>query len=338
MRILVTGGTGAVGRCAVARLVENGHQVKVIGRRAELEIEGGEYCSCDINDYAALRGQVEGVEGIVHLAAIPNPAMASSEEIFRVNCAGTFNVYQAAAEEGIGRVVSASSINAFGYNFGVKSFPLQYFAIDEEHPGMTTDPYSFSKQIMEETAAYFWRREGISGVCLRLPFVYESDGERGARFAGFRKRRAERYEELLTAGEEEQREQVERVFATIEELRAERAFEGGHQRDWRDNPDRPLLFGVTNFWTSIDARDSAQAIEKGLLAGYEGSHPLFVNDSHNNAGIESERLLRVFFPEVTGRKRPIPGTEALVSIERARELLDFEPEFSASRMWKEEGE
>ena len=147
--------------------------------------------------------------------------------------------------------------------------------------------------------------------------------------------RTERYEELLSAGEEEQRQQVERVFATIEELRAERAFEGLRQRDWRDYPDMPLLFGATDFRTSIDARDSAQAIEKGLLADHEASHPLFVNDSHNNAGIESERLLQVFFPEVTERERQIPGSEALVSIERARELLGFEPEFSASRVWEE---
>lgn len=331
MRVLVTGGTGAVGRCAVTRLVESGHHVRVIGRRPDLEIEGGDYYSCDINDYAALRRQAEGMEGIVHLAAIPHPSRGSSEEIFRVNCAGTFNVYQAAAEEGIRRVVGASSINAFGYNFGVKPFSLRYFPIDEEHPTMTTDPYSFSKQIMEETAEYFWRREGLSGVCLRLPFVYELDSERRPRYAQFRKRRAARYGELFSCDGEAQREQVARVFALIEEMREERAFEAPHQRERRGHPDRPLLFGVTNFWTSIDARDSAQAIEKGLLAEYEGSHPLFVNDSHNSTGIESEMLLRAFFPEVTQRKEPIAGTDALVSIGRARALLGFEPEFSANR-------
>jgi nucleoside-diphosphate-sugar epimerase len=40
-------------------------------------------------------------------------------------------------------------------------------------PAITTDPYSFSKQIMEEIGAYFWRREGLSSVFLRLPGVYE---------------------------------------------------------------------------------------------------------------------------------------------------------------------
>ena len=39
MKVLVTGGTGRVGRCAVNRLVRNGHEVRVIGRRKEMAIE-----------------------------------------------------------------------------------------------------------------------------------------------------------------------------------------------------------------------------------------------------------------------------------------------------------
>ena len=93
-------------------------------------------------------------------------------------------------------------------------------------------------------------------------------------------------------------------------------------------PDAPLMFGRSNFWASIDARDSAQAIEKGLLADYQGSFPLFINDSHNFSGIETETLAGLFFPGVKTRKRPIEGTESLVSIDKARALLGFEPEHS----------
>lgn len=59
-------------------------------------------------------------------------------------------------------------------------------------------------------------------------------------------------------------------------------------RAMRQDPDLCLLvggFGYSNFWASIDARDAAQALEKGLTADYQGSHPLFVNDSENAAGI-----------------------------------------------------
>jgi hypothetical protein len=81
-----------------------------------------------------------------------------------------------------------------------------------------------------------------------------------------------------------------------------------------------------HFWTIIDERDSAQAIEKGLTASYEGSHPLHVHDPDNWSGIESETLARLFYPEVAARKRPLVGTETLISIERARRLIGFEPE------------
>lgn len=320
MKVLVTGGAGAVGRSAVARLISNGHEVTVIGRRPDMEVDGGAYRICDINDYASLREQVKGMEGIVHLAALPHPSAGSSEEIFQINCAGTFNVYQAAAEEGIKRVVSASSINAFGYNFGIEAFPLRYFPIDEQHPGVTTDPYSFSKQIMEEIGAYFWRREGISTVLLRLPFV-AGTGRGEGMIAQIR----ESYRELVALPEAERQERVQEAQAAIARRReAARSQERPARRPHQGETRR--LFGITDFWAIIHAEDSAQAIEKGLLADFAGSHPIFVNHDRNATGVESEELVRLFYPEVRERKHPLAGDESLVSIQRARELIGFEPE------------
>ena len=85
MKILVTGGTGSVGRSVVARLIRNGNEVKVIGRRTDIVIEGGDYQSCDITDFPSLREQVKGMDAVVHLAAIPSPRGAGGHEIFRVN-------------------------------------------------------------------------------------------------------------------------------------------------------------------------------------------------------------------------------------------------------------
>ena len=53
-----------------------------------------------------------------------------------------------------------------------------------------------------------------------------------------------------------------------------------------------------------------------------------MHDSRNWTGIESETLLGLFFPEVKARKRPLKGTETLVSIDRARDVIGFEPEYS----------
>ncbi|MGC9522752.1 MAG: NAD-dependent epimerase/dehydratase family protein [Anaerolineae bacterium] len=335
MRVLVTGGTGAVGREVVKRLVAHGHDVIVIGRTPGVEIAGGSYRQCDIVDFDCVTEVVKGVEGIVHLAAIPNPAQGTGEEIFLANDAGTFNVYRAAANAGIRRIVSASSINALGYNFGIKRFKLQYFPMDEAHPSYTTDPYSFSKQIMEEIGYYFWRREEISSVFLRLPGVYEVTEENADRVKRWRTRTMESYQELLSKPEEEQRAIAQGIVEQHDVLRARRAFEKrGNWRELRNLPFAGIMFGYSNFWASIDARDSAQAVELGLLAEYEGSHPLWVNDSHNSAGIPTQKLVELFYPDVPLR-RPLEGTETLVSIDKAREMLGFEPEYSISRWYGE---
>jgi nucleoside-diphosphate-sugar epimerase len=272
-----------------------------------------------------------GIEGIVHLAAIPNPGKGTAQDIFNVNCSGTFNVYQAAANAGIDRIVSASSINALGYNFGIKRFKLSYFPMDEEHPSFTTDPYSFSKQVMEEIGAYFWRRESISSVFLRLPGVYELTAERAERMKQFRVMAKHQYQELLDMDEAERALVVQGIINQHDRMRAERAFESTiNWRTMREIPYARVMFGYSNFWASIDARDSAQAVEKGLLADYEGSYPLWVNDSHNSAGIPTEKLAAWFYPDVP-LKRHIKGTETLVSINKARHMLGFEPEYSVSQ-------
>jgi len=333
MRVLVTGGTGNVGRAAVARLVRSGHTVRVIGRRSDVTLDQAEYRSCDINDYQSLCDQVKGMEAVVHLAAIAHPSLAAGQEIFRVNCSGTFNVYHAAAGNGIHRVVTTSSINALGYNFGTKSFPLHYFPVDEEHRSFTTDPYSFSKQVLEEIAAYFWRREGISGICMRLPAVYEAvDGKRG--LGTFVMHARASYTELFAMPTAERQARAQQVITRFEALRLDRAWESPRGRFGMDRPDAGLMFGRSNFWTSIHAEDSAQAIEKGLLADYDGSHVLYINDSHNFAGVETEALATLFFPDVTARKRSLVGTESLVSIDRARALIGFGPQQSIQQWFQ----
>ena len=104
------------------------------------------------------------------------------------------------------------------------------------------------------------------------------------------------------------------------------------RRDLGDDPlCRMYMSARFNFWASLDERDSAQAIEKSLTADCEGSHALFVNDSHNWLLYDTERLLGLFFPDVGRRRRAIRGSESLVSIDRARELIGFEPEHSVAR-------
>jgi hypothetical protein len=324
MRILVTGGTGSVGQETVRQLVQHGHEVRVVGRRSDQQLPGADYHTCDVTNFQALREQVRGMDAIIHLAAIPHPGMGSGPEIFRINCAGTYNVYQAAAEEGIQRVVTASSINAFGYNFGIKDFPLQYLPIDEEHPTCTTDPYSFSKQVTEDIAQYYWRREGISGVCLRLPAVIDVASGWAAWRVGVR-RETEALFSLLRQDRVAGTRHLHDIFDLQQKTRNERGHEIPLKRGGLRTPAALIMMGYTNFWTGLDTRDTAQAFEKGVLADYQGSHALFVNDSENIVGIPSAELAASFFPQIRLYKTPLDGFKCLVSIDRARQLIGFEP-------------
>jgi nucleoside-diphosphate-sugar epimerase len=341
MKILVTGGTGSVGKEVVDRLAAGGHAVTVIGRREGIEVENAEYRSCDITNYDCLREVMRGMGGVVHLAALPSPGSGPDPDVFRINATGTFNVYRAAADEGIKKIACASSINALGYNYGLHPFDIQYFPIDEAHPTCTTDIYSFSKQINESTGAYFWRREGVSSVMLRLPGVYNATDETLERIKEGGEQFREAFEELMAMPEGARRERVQDLIEWFNEMRPYFSRYRSRQqmpnlREKFRDPDKLLIskpFRRSDFWASIDARDSAQAFEKGLFADYEGYHTLFVNDSHNATGVESETLVRVMFPDVEKRMKVLRGTETLVSIDCAREVLGYEPEYSLSRFY-----
>jgi len=333
MRVLLTGGSGSVGKSVVDRLVGHGYTVRVIGRREGMAFEGAEYQSCDINDYSRLREVMRGCEAVVHLAALPNPAQGAPEEVFRVNCQGTFNVFQAATEEGIRRVVQASSINSSGQFYGVKPAPLNYLPMDEAHPVFSTDAYSFSKNVIEDIGEYFWRREGISSVAYRLPFVAPVTYHEAVK--GNRARTKTLVENLLKRSPEERRQWFETAWSGYNAFRAERPYEkpGYARQKINEMPDEQrsmysAMSSRVNFFVALDERDSAQAVEKGLSADFTGSHTLFINDSHHWAGVESRVLAELFYPDVKAFKKDWVGDETLVSIDRARQLIGFEPEYS----------
>jgi len=357
MRVLVTGGIGLVGRTTVARLLRHGHEVHILDRvpreevsaEAWTQVEGAVYHQVDITDFGVLGPYFAGMESVVHLAAYPHPGAAPEAELLRVNCTGAFNIYRAAADAGIKRVVSASSINALGYNYGIKGFPIEYLPMDEEHPTYTTDPYSYSKRVLEETADYFWRREGISGVCLRLPGVFDTASPWASRMKGFGPMRMKAFQELKEMPEEERRQRIARVIEEFETHRAERLQEMpweeqrkrfGRRRFDPNTPPPPemmLSFGRSDFWALIHVEDAAQAFEKGLTGEYEGSHPLFVCDEENSVGVPSRELAGYFFPEVSAWKREVEGTASLVSTEKARSLIGFTTENSMRAWMSSEG-
>ena len=333
MRILVTGGMGHVGRPMVQWLLEKGHEVRVLDLGCATPIEGAECREGSITNFGELHEHMAGMEGVIHLAAYGHPSMASETELFHLNVDGTFNIFRAAADAGITRVVCASSINALGFNFGI-TFPdgqLRYFPIDEDHPLHTTDPYSFSKQMIEEIGRYFWRREGITSLFLRFPLVHYplAPGQTAVWMKGLIEQCRVQTAKVMAMPEPQRSQHVSELVAGHAAMANARKWEV--KIDYRDRPNDPVMmaafavmFGRTNFWTLLDARDAAQAAEKGLLAGYEGSHAVYITGDHNIVDVPSSDLVEVWFPDVTTRKRPLFGTETLVNTERVRALIGFE--------------
>ena len=335
MKVLVTGGIGAVGKAVLERLVQNGWDIRVVDRKPEFEMAGVDYQVADITNYEDVREKMRGCEAVVHLAAIPNPMFVPAPELFHINVTGTYNVFEAAAAEGIRRVVQASSINAFGCFWGNQDICPNYFPIDEEHPTSTTDVYSFSKELVEDIGAYYWRRCGMSSVSLRFPGVWSRTRMSSDDAKAHRAQVRALIDEFAAQPEQQRLERLANIqkaavaFRKAGNMEYPAAQKGFKTEGYSDDPLwRVYTFDRFNFWAYVDERDSAQAIEKGLTADYEGSHALFINAKNNSLDYDSETLVKLFFPETKEWKQTLHGAESLVSINKARSLIGYEPEHS----------
>ena len=114
MRVLVTGGTGVVGRSAVTALLQHGHVVHLLSRHADRDAaqwsHGVTPIRGDVADPVAVRGSAEGCDVVLHLTAIVDEHGANTFE--RVNVEGTRNVMREAERAGVRRFIYVSSLGA----------------------------------------------------------------------------------------------------------------------------------------------------------------------------------------------------------------------------------
>jgi nucleoside-diphosphate-sugar epimerase len=117
MRVLVTGGTGLVGKATVDHLLKMGHEVRLLSRHADDDArqwaEGVEPYSCDVSDEGQVRGACERCDAVVHAAGVvsEDPPEVTFE---RVNVEGTRRLAAEAARAGVRRFVYVSSLGAEG--------------------------------------------------------------------------------------------------------------------------------------------------------------------------------------------------------------------------------
>jgi len=179
MRVVVTGGSGKVGRAVVRELLERGHEVLNVDRVAPDPASAAAqapFLPADLTDYGqtleALSGAelMSATEAVVHLAAIPSPTHATPDVVFSTNIRSTHTVFAAAVRLGLRRVIWASSETTLGTPFPT---PPDYTPVDESHPLRPESSYALSKVLGEEMARQFSRWSGIPFVGLRFSNVME---------------------------------------------------------------------------------------------------------------------------------------------------------------------
>lgn len=169
---LVTGGAGFIGSHMVEALRARGERVRVVdnlvtGHRDNLaHVPDVEFIEGDLADIDVARRAVEGVDIVLHQAAIPSVPRSIEDPLrsHRANVDATFNVLFAARQAGVRRVVFAGSSSEYG---DTPTLP--------KHEGMPLNPlspYALHKVIGEQYLQQFTRHYGLETVSIRYFNVF----------------------------------------------------------------------------------------------------------------------------------------------------------------------
>ncbi len=287
-RVVVTGGSGKLGRACVADLVAHDWDVVVFDRirpsgLADDVTAAITYLPIDLTDYGQVLDAMLGVEerydrvdALVHLAAIPAPGLAADHETFANNMNSSFNVVSAARRAGIANIVWASSETVLGLPFDT---PPPYLPVDEEYDPRPESTYSLTKTLEETMARQLCRWDPeLKMIGLRFSNVMEPPD----------------YEQFPS-------------------------FDADPRaRKW-------------NLWGYIDARDGAQAVRKALEYDATGADVFIIANADTVMSRSNASLVAEVFPGVEVR-RDLGDRDTLLSIDKARHLLGYEPQHS----WRQE--
>lgn len=282
-RVVVTGGSGKLGRAVVRDLLDHGWDVVVLDSQAGAD-ERAHLVRADLTDHGqviaaltAVDDAYRQVDAVVHLAAIPAPGLAPNAATFANNVLATYHVFEAARVAGVRNIVWASSETVLGLPFTEQVPP--YFPVDEDYRVVPTTSYSLGKAVDEEIAHHFCRWDLQSKIVgLRFSNVMEPHD-----------------------------------YAAYDAFQ-----DDALERSW-------------NAWGYIDARDGAQAVRKALALQTTGYDVFIIANADTVMRRPSADLLAEVFPDVPLR-RPVVGRETLLSIDKARRILGYEPEHS----WQDE--
>lgn len=182
MRIMVTGGSGRLGRSVVRVLTERGHRVVSVDPAPGPNIPDVQHCSADLLDDRE-RASVFAYarpDAVVHLAGVAVPFARPDTETLSVNTRLAWAVLSAAVAHGARSATAASSPTVFGY--GAPDWRPRYFPLDEAHPIAPWHSYGLSKAAIEETVRTLDRAgsRGCALTCVRPGYVITPEEWAGA--------------------------------------------------------------------------------------------------------------------------------------------------------------
>ncbi len=172
-KYLVTGGAGFIGSNIVEALLKRGEQVRVLdnfstGKRENLSkwMDRIELVEGDIRSFHIVREAVEGVDFILHQAALPSIPRSVKDPITsnEVNVSGTLNILNAAKDEKVERVVYASSSSIYG--------DLETLPKTEDMLPKPLSPYAVSKLAGEKYCQVFTQLYGLRTISFRYFNVF----------------------------------------------------------------------------------------------------------------------------------------------------------------------
>jgi nucleoside-diphosphate-sugar epimerase len=169
---LVTGGAGFIGSHLCEELARRGHTVRVAdslitGKRSNLDhVPGVEFLEGDLADLSVAQRAVDGVQYVLHQAAIPSVPRSVQDPITsnRANVDATLNVLVASRDAGVTRVVFAGSSSAYG---NTPTLPKR-----EDMPSNPLSPYALQKVVGEQYLQMFTRLYGLETVSIRYFNVF----------------------------------------------------------------------------------------------------------------------------------------------------------------------
>ncbi|MFN2528766.1 MAG: NAD-dependent epimerase/dehydratase family protein [Candidatus Baltobacteraceae bacterium] len=173
MKVAVTGSGGTIGKRLSEDLASDHDVVRIDLRDADI--------NADVRNFEAMRAALAGCETVIHLAGAV-AVDASWEDVYGTNIGGTYNVYEAARQNGVRRIIFASSNHAVGMN-EVENAPQIYEpgfgrVIGTDDPYRPDGLYGVWKAFGEVLGRYYSDQYGMQVACVRIGSITDADDPR----------------------------------------------------------------------------------------------------------------------------------------------------------------